>query len=80
MFQDQPQGINSACEGLVWRIDVGVSRAFDPQPEYAAPFRAPQALEIKLELTAESDDQDLLDLNGRPVRSYIHSVDLQTLV
>lgn len=38
----QPQGINSACQGKVWRIDVGLSRA------YGAP---PSALEIVGEAT-----------------------------
>lgn len=35
----QPQGINSACDGRVWRIDVGLSR------HYGA--RAPSVLEIR---------------------------------
>lgn len=50
-FNSPPKGINSACGGKVWRIDIGMSRAFDPlkpKPADAAerPFRAPSALEI----------------------------------
>lgn len=35
----QPKGINSACDGLVWRIDVSLSSAYGPRPSEVLELR-----------------------------------------
>jgi hypothetical protein len=51
--QDMPQGINSDCQGKIWRVDTGMSRSFDaPSFDNDGKTRAilwarrPQVLEV----------------------------------
>lgn len=47
---DMPQGINSDCQGRIWRVDTGMSRSFDSATQKADCrllwARRPQVLEI----------------------------------
>jgi hypothetical protein len=49
------EGINSTCDGQVWRIDVAASEAFDNVMDSSFKNRGAQVLQIKLGSTADKD-------------------------